>query len=634
MKITTAPLAAALVGTEALPIVQAGQTRRLFVATLLQSASAAGSTAGNVAAKTQADLAESARSAAAAAADRAQLGATTALLNGHLYATVNAGLAATAEGQPFAVRGTGDVYATAYLKAAGAPELVGTFPSKAALDRLGRVIVADPAADNAIAINAALADPAVGTVHLPAGNIRVDTGIHVPSGKHLKGAGRGLTRLIRTGNVNDGVSIRTVPGAIGVRISDFDYVANDSIQGIWMRQATFFEVERVNMYNAHYNFWAQEYSRLGAFRDCGSYNANVHCEATQAYDITFDTIDSGDGAGNNPSGVEAVWHPLLGSRRITFRNCTHTGKGIPFLIVGNDINGDPLGGLIDDIRYENCRAVMTENKFAFHVFVYNGQIGRIYFDGCAVNNEVAGVLGLITKGNIRMRDCEIATGGVEGFEVQPDASLVAVNTDVEVKYSADLNKSGGLYGPYNNVRMIGGSVKVTPPGVQFTPVRGGAYASPDAQFINVSPLNVLTLGRVGRVVFPEYTSPPTGDTRVAGYGQSQAAQFHAALNHVYRVTFRGNVRSNTGANVGLYLDASSGLPDALTYGDWRIEKADGTMASYPTHAVAVDIGSPNQVRRFEIDITIVGKDASVPFMLQGSNQTLLAGAELTVERIA
>jgi hypothetical protein len=188
----------------------------------------------------------------------------------------------------------------------------------------GRFVPNDPGVDNSIAINAALTDPEVFGVILPAGDIRVDHAIVVPTGKFVRGCGRGVTRLVRTNNISgsdyyDKALIRSADNADGVRVSDLSVVSpkvNDKVQGVWMRGATNFEVENVEALNCGYAFWAQEFARNGIFRDVISRNANVHFETTQATDILFENMTSSDGDGDNPLGVEAVWHTLFGSKRI------------------------------------------------------------------------------------------------------------------------------------------------------------------------------------------------------------------------------------------------------------------------------------------------------------------------------
>lgn len=103
---------------------------------------------------------------------RSELAATQAILAQPLHETVAAGLAATAPGGVFRVRGSGSTYAIDYRNEAGAAVQLGAFPSKAymdgiapavngkviALSRAANVDVANPVLDNGTAIRAALSE--------------------------------------------------------------------------------------------------------------------------------------------------------------------------------------------------------------------------------------------------------------------------------------------------------------------------------------------------------------------------------------------------------------------------------------------------------------------------------------------
>jgi hypothetical protein len=82
-------------------------------------------------------VAEAARNDAAVAAAQAQAGAT-------LYPDVATGLAATAEGKSFSVQASGSTFSTTYRKTNGAAVLVGSLPSKVAVDDLGTQVAAVP----------------------------------------------------------------------------------------------------------------------------------------------------------------------------------------------------------------------------------------------------------------------------------------------------------------------------------------------------------------------------------------------------------------------------------------------------------------------------------------------------------
>lgn len=95
-------------------------------------------TAGRIAGQAAGTLAGAAAAApfasrAEGAAQRAELAATTAL-NGIIYPDIASGLAAVAEGEYFAVAGSGSTYATLWRKAGGVQIYVNSYSSKLALD--------------------------------------------------------------------------------------------------------------------------------------------------------------------------------------------------------------------------------------------------------------------------------------------------------------------------------------------------------------------------------------------------------------------------------------------------------------------------------------------------------------------
>lgn len=72
-------------------------------------------------------------------ADRAELAALQAVIAGP-YATIAEGLAATVDEEVFAVFGAGNVYATSYVNQAGSAALLGSYPSKSALDAVSSIV--------------------------------------------------------------------------------------------------------------------------------------------------------------------------------------------------------------------------------------------------------------------------------------------------------------------------------------------------------------------------------------------------------------------------------------------------------------------------------------------------------------
>ncbi|MCJ1959643.1 hypothetical protein [Novosphingobium mangrovi (ex Hu et al. 2023)] len=158
-------------GTEAIPVVKSGRT---------------------VQATSEAIMAPQVAKAEVQA-NRAELAATQAAVAQSAYDTIEQGLAATADGAVFNVRGSGDTFATSYRNDGGsASAALGAFPSKQyldgiapgvlthqiALDRYAGVQVDNPAADNAQGIMAAVTEAMTMGKTLTLG----PRSFHVPSG--------------------------------------------------------------------------------------------------------------------------------------------------------------------------------------------------------------------------------------------------------------------------------------------------------------------------------------------------------------------------------------------------------------------------------------------------------------------
>ncbi len=211
------------------------------------------------------------------------------------------------------------------------------------------VIIAPAAGlDLAAAINAALADPAVTTVVLTAGEFLLHSSVIVPSGKALIGAGRDQTVLRAAADFqiidpsNNAVVI-SAPNATGITLSDFAVDASKispddlRLNGVFMKFATDFAIARVDVSNATgYAHFAQ--GDLGSFQagspyikasgtydDCQTFNSQVHFEQMFADGITLTNVHARDGDGD--ISTEAYFHPLWGSNNITYVDSSAYGSG-------------------------------------------------------------------------------------------------------------------------------------------------------------------------------------------------------------------------------------------------------------------------------------------------------------------
>lgn len=507
---------------------------------------------------------------------------------------------------------------------------------------MSMLISIDPTQDNAVAINAALNDPTRSIVVVGPGSGFTDTPIVVPSGKKLMGSGCGVTILTRRNANQDGdygpSLIRTQDGSTGIVISDLTLIApktETKVQGVWVRATTNFVVERVETFNMGYAFFAQEFAQYGVFRQLRSYNANVHFETTQAYNILFDDILSGDGDGDNPLGFEAVWHCLLASRDITFRHARHRGSGSPFLIVANDINGDPLGGLIDNITFEDCQAVSTDGAIGMLITNYNNlPVGNVVMVDCGVDYENAAhgnLLGSVQVGNLRMRGGTWRSYSQENFIVYAGATLEAVDVNVDVTTAA----FGNVYNAYGNTRVIGGTLTLrTTTMVAGVFSTGTLYISPTTKI--VTPNVLYGPDAPFQVLEYVYKSDVTANGSTLGAGTSSPQLvFNSQQGAEYRVRLAGKVRKESSSgNIYLYLPSSVGALSASGYGAIRMQLANGTYQGdfISTGAISANSGD---IRMFDVDLTFIGTGNAFSLTFSGTTggATMLAGAHLSIERL-
>ena len=201
----------------------------------------------------------------------------------------------------------------------------------------------DCGADVAAYINAALA--AYGKVILGPGLFLINSPIFVPSGKTLEGAGADLTMIKASESfaldpAHAGVNgvVNSFKGATDITLEDFSVDASKlmvnggRLNAVFMYQATDFAIARVDVYNATgYGHFAQgEISHFtvmasGTYDDCWSFNANVHFEQMAGENITLTNVHARDGDGD--IGTEAYFHPLVGSRNITYIDVSAYGHG-------------------------------------------------------------------------------------------------------------------------------------------------------------------------------------------------------------------------------------------------------------------------------------------------------------------
>lgn len=603
-------------------------------------------------------------------ATAAATSASVALAAGAVYPTAAAGLAAVAEGEYFSVAGTGDIYATLYRKVSGAASLINVYPSLAALKRVGFVptLVAGAAADNGPALNAALADPAVNIVYVPPGDWSIDEGVIVPTGKELRGTGVGATILRGKSSFKTTVGGATVAGGRGLvhiregvtaatvcyggKVRDLTVVcpkvaAPTKINGVWARNAKNFLVENVEVFNAGYAFWAQEYAQYGVFRNITSWNANVHFETTRAFDILFDGMLSGDGDNDNALGVEAVWHTLFESKRITFRNGRHVGRGQPFLVVSDSITaggvvGDVGDGLMDDIRFENCRAKNTDGKIGFFVSKINAacSVGKVYGTDCEL--EYIGTSGVpmqIQLGQVFMRGGSLRHKSQDGVMIYAGATVDWVSPRLYV--NPNPGASGGFFQGPGLATVDGGVLETTSNLI--------ANSFNNANILTLTPnTRIIRPSRAGKIYTPTIGKPVrhvyTADVEHANaqiFGEPTAddgrTQINLANGGVFRIAMSGKLKkAATGIRTGgVRFD---GLGGTLVHGMIRIQTAANTV-SVQTLAASGRVATYDPAideSQFDFEMTVIGNGSnlSITVPLTAAPTIVAAGTTFSAERIA
>lgn len=522
--------------------------------------------------------------------------------------------------------------------------------TQAALGRIAQFVpanstntaLADPTLSGVV--NAALADANVSGVMIGAGAVNIARAIVVPSGKFLKGAGRGATTLTRIDNIAgaeflDRALTRFAQGAIGGYISDMTLIAPKTgikVQAVWMITNKYCVAERLICYNMGYAYFAQEASQYCVFRDVQSYNANVHFETTAASDILFEYMVSGDGDGDNPLGCEAVWHTLFGSKRITFRHGRHKGKGQSFLVVADSGAGD--AGFIDEILFEDCLTVGGSGG-STQIFMSKindtASVGRVTLRNCDIT--APGIAAIVQVGQLTVEGGRVSTTSQEVFVSSGGTSITSKNVDVFV--DSPEGAGGFVYNATNApIVVTGGSITTSSTTVE---AGLGAYLSisPETRIVTPNKLYTPVVGRSVSYVYPVDVPLPSG-TEVIGTGTTQPKAIIGTLSGGrYRLRFAGKMKKTGSDGIIRFYDDSLSL--ANTYGWVESENADGTLKRGLNVG---DIGSTprttqndvpvNAVRNIAMDITFISNGNTIALIFGTDGVTLLAGARIEISRLS
>jgi Ca2+-binding RTX toxin-like protein len=289
---------------------------------------------------------------------------------------------------------------------------------------------ADP--DLAAIINAALADPNVSTVVLGPGVFVLNSSIIVPSNKALMGSGRDDT-IIRASDdfvwpsVQQNAVIVSESYSSNIALSDFSVDANRvspdglRLNGVMMRFTQNFLVERVDVANAtgyaHYAIGDLGTYQIGGtlslpvsgrYEDCNTYNSQIHFEQYFADGITLFNVHARDGDGD--ISTEAYFHPIVGSRNITYEQCSAIGGGfLGFSLISSLLPLEniwiidtqieimhpsqgsaliALGGLPVNGLYIENSSFIAQEYIAFRIGGVTGTAENSYFQGGLFGLEV------------------------------------------------------------------------------------------------------------------------------------------------------------------------------------------------------------------------------------------------------
>ena len=367
-------------------------------------------------------------------------------------------------------------------------------------------ISANAGPDLAAIINAALADPNVTTVVLGAGVFLLNSPIIVPSDKTLMGSGRYDT-IIRASadftipDAQNNAVIVSEEQSSNITLSDFTVdaakVSPDGLRlnGIFMRFSSDFLVTRIDVENAtgyaHYaagdlglffNGGPTGTPASGRYEDCNTFNSQIHFEQFFADRITLFNVHARDGDGDIPT--EAYFHPIVGSRNITYEQSSAIGSGfLGFSLISAVLpleNISIINTQIEIMHPSQGSALIALGGLPVNgLFIENSSF--IAHDYIAF--RIGGVTGIAENSYFQ--------GGLFALEVTTSGDGTAsqfVVTDSTALGIRDATSGVGVAGAHSDeasyLSWIGGSLEARgAPGLMF-PVSGAATISPTTQLIS------------------------------------------------------------------------------------------------------------------------------------------------------
>lgn len=392
--------------------------------------------------------------------------------------------------------------------------------------------------DAAATIQAALNNPRVTCVVLPAGEFGVSSTITIPSGKTLMGAGKDSTTLVAqedfhsTPNVPfpgvmifaSGASHVTVSGltldGAKVGLSSAGEIVG-KVSGVVMYNTTDFIVQDVHVENVtgyaqwavgSWNYPTPELSIFssGKYVDCSTANASVHFEQTTARNIHILRSSSVDGDGDIPT--EAYLHPMIGSYDIVYENAfvRGTGDGVGANIVS-------LGVPIGTVTFINPD-IVTKNNGMTIIGSQGAPVALVEIQGGSI--ESTGAIGIWSSWTT---DISIVNASVSGYQIGifiHDGNITGVGSSAEGSTDAlGMGSYALVHTGAGTAEWSGQLISTSNNGPEFSYsglvewFYDGAYrdylgaALPDAPETTVASADGLTAGAV---------APPPTDTLDAG----------------------------------------------------------------------------------------------------------------------
>ncbi len=395
----------------------------------------------------------------------------------------------------------------------------------------------DGVTDYAAIINAALREPGVAEVRLGEGVFTVSSPISLPSGAHLTGAGRDATTVLANsdffGRMGNAGIVETEPRAIDVTLSDFLIDANKIMpagirsHGLFLNMAEGFEVTRVDVANvtgyAHYALGDGNALNAGdptarptsgSYSDIRTYNSQVHYEVMFGDGVTYTNVHASDGDGD--ISTEAYFHPLLGSKNITYDGVSGFGNALLGFSLISGVR--PL----ENISILNSRVEITLPNSGYGLIDHSAlpTLNLRIENSTFISHDYIGFSGYLIEGSAINSTFQ---GGVFGMAVHNDDGAVPhvfVVTDSHAIALIDPNKKIGIAGldATSGLIWIGGVIEARGSGGLMFPVGGNAEVSPETVLINDGYVTRVGFGGVhaDTLLFPAVPMPAAAFGNFAG----------------------------------------------------------------------------------------------------------------------